>query len=55
MQAAFNFQVGRSHFVSEVFRNGDKAVSFITNPENSGRKMKDNVYEKFLADLTPVL
>ena len=41
--------------MSEVFRNGDKAVSFITDPENLGWKMKGNVYQAFLADLAPVL
>ena len=45
----------KSHFVSEVFHNGDKTVSFITDPKNFGWKMKDNVFETVLTDLGPVL
>ena len=41
--------------MSKVWLNGDKAVPFITDPENFGWKVKDNVYETVLTDLAPVL
>ena len=55
LQAALDFKIKRSHFVSEVFCNGSKAVSSITDPKNFGWKMKDNVYETVLTDLAPLL
>ena len=55
LQAALDFKIKRSHFVSEVFRNGDKAVSSITDPKTCRWKMKDNVYKTALIDLTPLL
>ena len=41
--------------MSKVWLNGDKAVPFITDPENFGWKVKDNVYETVLTDLAPLL
>ena len=55
LQAALDFKIKQSHFGSEVWRNGDKAVQFITDPEKFGWKMKDNLYETVLTDLAPVL
>ena len=54
-QAAIDFKIKRSHFVSEVFHNGDEAVSFITDPEKFGWKMKDNLYKTVFTDLVPML
>ena len=54
LQAALEFKIKRSHFVSEVFRNGDKAVSSIIDPKNFDWKMKDNLYETVLTDLAPL-
>ena len=55
LEAALDFKIKISHFVSEVFRNGDKAVSSITDPKNFGWKMNDNLYETVLTDLVPLL
>ena len=54
-QAAPDYKIKQSHFVSKVWLNEDKAVPFITDPENFGWKVKDNVYETVLTDLAPVL
>ena len=34
LQAALDFEIKQSHFGSKVWRNGDNAVQFITDPEN---------------------
>ena len=53
-QAALDFRIIRSSFVSKNGRNADKAVPFITDPEKFEWNMKDNVYEAVLSDLPPV-
>ena len=54
-QAAPDYKIKQSHFVSKVWPNEDKVVPFITDPENFGWKVKDNVYETVLTYLEPVL
>ena len=54
-QAALHFKIKQSHFGSEIWHNGDKAMQFITDPETFGWKMKGNVYEIVFTDLAPVL
>ena len=53
--AAPDYKIKQSHFVSKVWTNEDKVVPFITDPENFGWKVKDNVYETVLTYLEPVL
>ena len=55
LQAALDFKTKQSHFGNKVWGNGHKSVQFITDPENFGWKLKDNVYETVWADLGPVL
>ena len=55
-QAALDFKITRSHFVSKIWRNANDAVPAIPDPGQFGWKLEDDIYEVVLTEtLYPML